>query len=761
MGVAIIADVFMGAIERITSKKTQAKDPSTGKMVTVKVWNATVANLTLMALGSSAPEILLNVKDILQNDFYAKAMGPSTIVGSAAFNLLVIIAVCVSALPPGETRLIRDLGVYAVTASFSVFAYLWLLIILLGTTPNRVDVPEGIITFLFFPLVVWIAFLADRGKLPGTAKPPPKDAIERGATKAEIEEKAQQVKDKYGHHLTDEQVAALIDFEFRDGPPQSRAFHRVAAIRMISRGKQVKDRSFEKGRRLSRGGMDGQPLGVVVDGTSVLSLEETNYVVFETAGFIEIKVCRSGDDVSETARVKYRTVDGEAKAGSDYESAQGILEFGPGDRTPQSFKVKIFESKESEDPEDFYVEIEVEGGVAHSRRSRARIMIIDENHPGKLCFDEEPPERHVPRPETDKEISFSVVRKRGCDGVVSCTVCTEADSATEGKDFQALEETLTFKQGETTKTFTVKLLGKMAEGSSEVFRVLLKDPTGGVMFDASTDGGSESCIMTVFIDEPRTSNVWSILQVNHDQMQLAHAAWRDQFTSAVTCNGAAEDELTATPVEWIVHFFALPWKLFFALVPPVQYFGGWLCFFVALGMIAIVTILIGDLAEMLGCALGISSFATAITFVALGTSLPDTFASRQAAVQDTCADASVGNVTGSNSVNVFLGLGLPWMIAAIYWGVSDVQPGSEWHGRYPEEAKRYPGGGFIVKADGLGLSVGVFCACSVLCLLTLAARRKFLGAELGGDKKRCWATSAFFVLLWVVYIVVSIVNDDS
>merc|ERR1712057_76546 len=54
-------------------------------------------------------------------------------------------------------------------------------------------------------------------------------------------------------------------------------------------------------------------------------------------------------------------------------------------------------------------------------------------------------------------------------------------------------------------------------------------------------------------------------------------------------------------------------------------------------------------------------------FVPLGTSLPDTFASRTAAKQDPYADASIGNVTGSNSVNVFLGLGLPWMIAALYW----------------------------------------------------------------------------------------------
>lgn len=50
----------------------------------------------------------------------------------------------------------------------------------------------------------------------------------------------------------------------------------------------------------------------------------------------------------------------------------------------------------------------------------------------------------------------------------------------------------------------------------------------------------------------------------------------------------------------------------------------------------------------------------------MGTSLPDTFASRTAALREDSADNSIGNITGSNSVNVFLGLGLPWLIAAIY-----------------------------------------------------------------------------------------------
>lgn len=71
-------------------------------------------------------------------------------------------------------------------------------------------------------------------------------------------------------------------------------------------------------------------------------------------------------------------------------------------------------------------------------------------------------------------------------------------------------------------------------------------------------------------------------------------------------------------------------------------------------------------AILFGCVLGIKTSVTAITVVALGTSLPDTFASMIAATSEDYADAAIGNVTGSNSVNVFLGLGLPFVIATIY-----------------------------------------------------------------------------------------------
>lgn len=133
-----------------------------------------------------------------------------------------------------------------------------------------------------------------------------------------------------------------------------------------------------------------------------------------------------------------------------------------------------------------------------------------------------------------------------------------------------------------------------------------------------------------------------------------------------------------------------------------------------------------------------SDASTAITFVALGTSLPDLFASKGAAQADPTADASIGNVTGSNSVNVFLGLGMPWMVAAWYW--TNEGQTAEWQKRNPEYIDKYPAGGFIVRAGSLGYSVFVFCTCAVLTIGTLVTRRVLVGGELGGPAFCKWCS---------------------
>ena len=54
-GISIVSDLFMGAIEKITSSTKKITLASSGddgpEVIEVPVWNGTVANLTLMALG--------------------------------------------------------------------------------------------------------------------------------------------------------------------------------------------------------------------------------------------------------------------------------------------------------------------------------------------------------------------------------------------------------------------------------------------------------------------------------------------------------------------------------------------------------------------------------------------------------------------------------------------------------------------------------------------------------------------------------------
>lgn len=116
--------------------------------------------------------------------------------------------------------------------------------------------------------------------------------------------------------------------------------------------------------------------------------------------------------------------------------------------------------------------------------------------------------------------------------------------------------------------------------------------------------------------------------------------------------------------------------------------------------------------------------------------ISDTFASKVAAVNDKYADSSIGNVTGSNAVNVFLGIGVAWTIAAVY-----------------NAAKGQP---FLVEPGTLAFSVTLFCIEAAVCIAVLMLRRhKAVGGELGGPKKFKVATSVFFVFLWVLYIIIS------
>ncbi|XP_058715787.1 sodium/calcium exchanger 2-like [Poecile atricapillus] len=217
-------------------------------------------------------------------------------------------------------------------------------------------------------------------------------------------------------------------------------------------------------------------------------------------------------------------------------------------------------------------------------------------------------------------------------------------------------------------------------------------------------------------------------------------SWREQFLEAITVSAGDEDdddegreERLPSCFDYVMHFLTVFWKVLFACVPPTALLGGWAAFGVSILLLALLTALIGDLAAHFGCTLGLKDSVNAVVFVALGTSIPDTFASRVAALQDPCADASIGNVTGSNAVNVFLGLGLAWSVAAVYWAAQ--------------------GRPFRVPPGTLAFPVTLFTIFAFLAIAVLLWRRRApIGGELGGPRAPKVLTAGLFLLLWLLYV---------
>eukprot|EP00435_Cladocopium_sp_Y103_P071653 s617_g38.t1 len=450
-------------------------------------------------------------------------------------------------------------------------------------------------------------------------------------------------------------------------------------------------------------------------------------------------------------------------------TVKGELVFAPQEDLKE-IEVPIIDDSTWEEDEEFYVHltsiVTVKGLVSGlGRASKARIVIIDDDCPGVLSFEKDVIEVQESSFK-DQVIQVLVNRKGGSSGSVSCKFQTEGASATQGADYVHTEGTLTFEEGVTSQEIAVTITSKGRYFGKEEFRLILSEAQNGLSFDPERDGGPDQSIATIVIlpDEvakSRLDRVASLLRINRDRAALGASNWKEQLWNAVLVNGGDEEEKPGA-YDWVMHVISVFWKVAFALIPPPDYCGGWACFFCSLMMIGLVTALVADLAGLLGCVVGMGDAITAITLVALGTSLPDTFASKAAAQQDPYADASIGNITGSNSVNVFLGLGLPWSIGAIYWAAAGQT--DAWREKYANEARidfsslEGGGGKFIVVGGDLGFSVGLFTGLAVVCIVTLIARRILYGGELGGPQIPKVLTAVFLVILWIVYVTVSAVN---
>ncbi|XP_032289785.1 sodium/calcium exchanger Calx isoform X3 [Drosophila virilis] len=819
VGVSIISDRFMASIEAITSieRNVTVKGPKGEKQtMRVRIWNETVANLTLMALGSSAPEILLSVIEIYAKNFESGDLGPGTIVGSAAYNLFIIIALCMVLIPKGETRRIRHLRVFMVTASLSVLAYVWLWVILSVSSPGIVEVWEGLVTLIMFPLTVLWAYIAERRLLVykymdknyrmnkrGTVVAGEHDSVEMGGdepkrlvninssanayneARLEYIQLLAELRQKYPDADLD-QLEMMAQEQMISRGNKSRAFYRIQATRkLIGSGnlmRKIQERAHDdltqvKAQLHQFSDDDDEPTRIY--------FEPGHYTVMENCGEFEVRVVRRGD-ISGYSKVEFETQDGTASAGSDYVGKKGALTFPPG-VDEQRFKIEIIDDDIFEEDECFYIRLfNPSENVNLAVPQIATIMILDDDHAGIFAF----ADSLIEVSESVGVYDLAVMRYSGARGTVIVPYWSEDVTAIGGRHFGEVRGELIFENNVSEQYISIPILEESKYQKDVKFKMHIGEPRLAPDSAHYHDTNQESFFNRFFDDEllekikeaeqkspkdltelerillmsrPRNGELTTTyIRIRESQefratvdklvaranvsAVLGTSSWKEQFKDALTVVPADESEFdTDEDVEedvpkcfdYISHFVCLFWKVLFAFVPPTDICGGYVTFVISIFVIGVLTAIIGDAATYFGCVLNIKDSVTAICFVALGTSIPDTFASIIAAKQDETADNCIGNVTGSNAVNVFLGIGLAWSIASIYHMAN--------------------GTTFNVEPGTIGFAVALFCGSAVIAVGVMMYRRvnKSIRAELGGPKTSKWIHASILISLWCIYLVVS------
>merc|ERR1719471_2526943 len=533
IGVAIVSDKFMESIEMITAqeKEVTIKDPKTGKsqIIIVKVWNETVANLSLMALGSSAPEILLSVIEIWAKGFKAGDLGPGTIVGSAAFNLFMIIGLCMYVIPDDEVRKIKHLRVFLVTATWSVFAYIWLYVILGPISYGIVEPWEAILTFLFFPATVWTAYVAERrlfcykymsksyraGKNGGAIVQTDKNDIESRATEkfkdfdednmdpalAEFERSRREYINTMKRirlenpDITPAELEMKAREEVMKKGPKSRAYYRMQASRKLAgkedMNKKLKDQLAQEAEANKAAEEEGKEVEEEkkADGVMRIMFDPPHYTVMENVGQFEVTIVREGGDLNIPVQVDYKTEDGSACSPDDYTEAVGTLTFGPG-VTEQKVTLEVMDDDVFEEDEHFYIRISnprrkdgieipqmnVEGSMVPSLQlgtpHMATIMILDDDHGGVFQF--ENTETEIV--ESVGTFELKVARMSGARGKVAVSYTTEEGTAKAGKDYEHVEGELIFCNEENEKIIEIPIMEEDSYEKNAVLYCTIGEP---------------------------------------------------------------------------------------------------------------------------------------------------------------------------------------------------------------------------------------------------------------------------------------------
>ncbi|CAI7859045.1 unnamed protein product [Closterium sp. NIES-54] len=937
VGLAAIVRVFMEALDRISSTYAMVsrRDPETGREERrmEKVWNSTVVNVALMALGASAPDIVIAVVDALKHlNQGPGVLGAGTVLGSAAFNLMVISAVCVVTPPAHSIKRIQAVGVFLLELTASTWAYVWILLVLKVFSPGRVTIVEACITLLFFPLFILLAYAQDqhwqhwgrwglllpflprptphaprRGSLtrfknygsrealigPSVAQGGSKNAaagggnmsgvgawwraLWRGHESKPVDAAGGRGGEGVGKSSTDDSGAmeggqgevemqrgahaastsiAVGDAEEGAGEQQAvegdgQRSHGSADLSDWEDVRQMESEQQHQQHEEASGNISMEPAaaeeGRVEAGARSTSLNVPPAVpaVPQRSSSSNLRR-RSGAGFSTAAAMQHDSPDPSLSRrlgqhlwlrsqlpGLTHSPAPAIRPTplaspGPLVLNPPQQQQQQQEQRGEEEKAEGHAR---GAGMADNGQSglvegddhsmdllQERWTLLVQLGEREVCRLEHTPASNngasssaatcitspvqalnfrVPTAEAlHLQLELTVTHLPHALGNSSCTHARQLSTSSPRATSPSLQSSSAASADAVIASATRTVCSLQSQPPWFTAVASLVPPstqshshtayTSSLLFENARGAernqgcGEEGCSVEgdvraqlhvgVRVEAGEGDKVADVT-VNVLGLRLALekqrgqgglgglSIWREPTSSALSSNpGLGEvwlqqiEKALSVPLSGHqrdvsllglgVHFISFSWKLLFSLIPPPSLMHGWPAFILCLCFMAGISFLIEEFARLFACTSGLHLFSVAIVFVASGTSVPGLLASRTASRLSPSADVAIANMTGSNAVNVFVGLGLAWLIKAGY-------------------EKAVSGDSlFVPHLLNLEVSVIAFLCTTVVFVIIMGLRRKLAGGELGGARGWAWFAFSVFILSWCGFLAVATVMSQ-
>ncbi|MBD2149020.1 S8 family serine peptidase [Pseudanabaena sp. FACHB-1277] len=188
-------------------------------------------------------------------------------------------------------------------------------------------------------------------------------------------------------------------------------------------------------------------------------------------------VTRTGN-ATQSITVNYATANNTATAGSDYTGTSGILTFATNE-TSKTITVPVIGDTAVEGNETFFVNLS----------NAVNATIVDNQGLGTIINDDLPSLtiNDVTIAEGNSGTSnavFTVTRTGNATQSITVNYATANNTATAGSDYTGTSGTLTFATNETTKTFTVPIIGDTTVEGNETFFVNLSNAVNATIIDS-------------------------------------------------------------------------------------------------------------------------------------------------------------------------------------------------------------------------------------------------------------------------------------